>query len=400
MKSSIMSDRILALSLMTWNWQQPDWPNFTWNQARLTAAEKEFLVGSGVFIGAIKHLGDEDRNQLTVEAMSTEALTTSEIEGEILDRASVQSSIQRQLGLTADKRKVGPAERGISEMMIDLYKSFSGSLTDNTLFTWHRMLMGGRRDLKDIGRYRTSDEPMQVVSGRAGAPRIHFEAPPSTRVPAEMTRFIEWYNRTAPSGSQPLPALTRAGVSHLYFECIHPFEDGNGRIGRALAEKALAQSLGQPSLIALAATILAWRARYYDALEAANKTNEITAWLAWFAGTTIEAQRRTLALIEFLIDKTKLFDRLGEQINERQKKALLRMFQEGPEGFKGGMSAGKYSSITGASPATTTRDLADLTEKGALIREGERRHARYKLSVPLRHVPHITINERGEVVEG
>lgn len=400
MKSSIMSDRILALSLMTWNWQQPDWPNFTWNQARLTAAEKEFLVGSGVFIGAIKHLGDEDRNQLTVEAMSTEALTTSEIEGEILDRASVQSSIQRQLGLTADKRKVGPAERGISEMMIDLYKSFSGPLTDNTLFTWHRMLMGGRRDLKDIGRYRTSDEPMQVVSGRAGAPRIHFEAPPSTRVPAEMTRFIEWYNRTAPSGSQPLPALTRAGVSHLYFECIHPFEDGNGRIGRALAEKALAQSLGQPSLIALAATILAWRARYYDALEAANKTNEITAWLAWFAGTTIEAQRRTLALIEFLIDKTKLFDRLGEQINERQKKALLRMFQEGPEGFKGGMSAGKYSSITGASPATTTRDLADLTEKGALIREGERRHARYKLSVPLRHVPHITINERGEVVEG
>ena len=384
---------------MTWNWQQPDWPHFTWNQGRLAEAEKQFLLGSGVFLGAIKHLGDEERNQLIVEAMSTEALTTSEIEGEILDRASVQSSIQRQLGLTTDKRKVGAAEQGISEMMIDLYLSFSNLLTDDTLFAWHGMLMAGRRDLKDIARYRKSDEPMQVISGPVGAPNIHFEAPPSSRIPREMTRFIAWFNRTAPGGKEPMPALTRAGVSHLYFECIHPFEDGNGRIGRALAEKALAQSVGQPSLIALAATILARRARYYDALEDANKTNQITAWLTWFAGTTIEAQRRTLALIEFLIDKTKLFDRLGAEINQRQKKALLRMFQEGPEGFKGGMSAGKYCTITGASPATATRDLAELVEKGAFIREGKLRHARYLLTVPLRPVGHVTLNERGEVLE-
>jgi Fic family protein len=384
---------------MTWNWQQPDWPHFAWNRDRLANAEKEFLLGSGVFLGSIKHLADDDRNQLTVEAMSTEALTTSEIEGEMLDRASVQSSIQRQLGLAADKRKVGAAEQGISEMMIDLYKSFFSPLTDDTLFAWHGMLMGGRRDIKDIGCYRTTDEPMQVISGPVGAPKIHFEAPPSSRVPQEMTRFIAWFNRTAPGGEEPLPALTRAGVSHLYFECIHPFEDGNGRIGRTLAEKALAQSVGQPSLIALAATILARRARYYSALEDANKINEITSWLTWFAGTTIEAQRRTLALIEFLIDKTKLFDRLGAEINERQKNALLRMFQEGPEGFQGGMSAGKYGSITGASPATTTRDLTYLVEKGALVREGERRHARYILTVPLRPVAHVTLDDRGEVVE-
>jgi Fic family protein len=384
---------------MTWNWQQSDWPNFTWNHGRLAAAEKEFLLGSGVFLGAIKHLGNDDRSQLTVEAMSTEALTTSEIEGEILDRASIQSSIQRQLGLTADRRRVGAAEQGISEMMIDLSKSFSDPLKDYTMFAWHGMLLGGRRDLKDIGRYRTSDEPMQIISGPAGAPKIHFEAPPASRVPREMSRFIAWFNRTAPGGKEPLPATTRAGVSHLYFECIHPFEDGNGRIGRALAEKALAQSVGQPSLIALAATILARRARYYDALEAANKANEITPWLAWFAGTTIEAQRRTLAMIEFLIEKTKLLDRLGAEINDRQKKALLRMFQEGPEGFRGGMSAGKYSTITGASPATTTRDLAELVEKAALTRKGERRHARYTLAVPLRPVAHVLLNKRGDLVE-
>jgi Fic family protein len=385
---------------MTWNWQQPDWPRFAWNPSRLAAAEQQFLVGGGTFVGAIKHLDDEDRNQLTVEAMSTEALTTSEIEGEILDRASVQSSIQWQLGLAADTRRAAPAERGVSEMMVNLYKTFASPLSDDTLFEWHRMLMTGRQDLTDIGRYRTSDEPMQVLSGAMGSPKIHFEAPPSAKIPSEMKQFIMWFDRTAPGGPEPLPALTRAGAVHLYFESIHPFEDGNGRIGRALAEKSLAQSLGRPSLIALAATILARRARYYAVLEAANKSNEITEWLAWFAGTILEAQRRTLALIEFLIDKTKLLDRIRGQLSDRQEKALLRMFKEGPEGFKGGMSAGKYSTITGASPATTTRDLADLGEKGALIREGERRHARYKLNVPLRHVPHISVNERGEIIEG
>jgi Fic family protein len=350
-------------------------------------------------VGAVKHLGEEDRNGLTVEAMSTEALTTSEIEGEFLDRASVQASIQRQLGLATDNRTVAPAERGVSEMMVDLCKTLLAPLSEEMLFDWHRMLMSGRQDLTGVGRYRTGSEPMQVLSGPIGTPKIHFEAPPSAQVPSEMAQFIAWFNRTAPGGAERLAALTRAGVAHLYFESVHPFDDGNGRIGRAISEKSLAQSLGQPSLMALAATILARRARYYTALEAANKENEITNWLAWFAGVTIEAQRRTIALIEFLIDRTKVLDGLRGKLNERQQKALQRMFREGPEGFKGGLSAGKYSTITGASPATTTRDLADLTEKGALIREGERRHARYKLSIPLRPVPHISVSERGELVE-
>lgn len=284
-------------------------------------------------------------------------------------------------------------------MMVDLYRSFAEPLFEETLFRWHRMVMSSSRNLRHVGRYRTGAEPMQVVSGAIDEPRVHFEAPPSSRVPSEMKRFIAWFGRTAPGRDEPLPALTRAGIAHLYFESVHPFEDGNGRIGRAIAEKALAQSLGQPTLTALAATILAHRESYYEALEAANKEDEITRWLMWFAGVAIEAQRRTIALVEFLIDKTKLLDRLKGQLNARQEKALLRMFREGPEGFKGGLSAGKYSTITGASPATTTRDLADLVEKGALVREGERRYARYRLSVPLRPVPHITIDERGELQE-
>ena len=385
---------------MTWNWQQPDWPKFTWDQSRLALAEQQFLVGGGVLLGTVKHLGDEERNQLTVEAMSTEALTTSEIEGEILDRASVQSSIQRQLGLAEDNRRVAPREQGVAEMMVGLYRTFSAPLSEEMIFGWHRMLMSGRTDIKDVGCYRTSVEPMQVVSGAIGAPKIHFEAPPSAQVPGNMAGFIDWFKRTAPGGTEPLPALTRAGAAHLYFESIHPFEDGNGRIGRAIAEKSLAQSLGQSTLIVLAATILGRRTSYYNVLEAASKQNEITDWLGWFAGVTIEAQRRTLALIEFLIEKTKLLDQLRGQLNDRQQKALLRMFKEGPEGFKGGLSAGKYGTITGASPATATRDLVDLTEKGALVRTGELRHARYNLSVPLKPVQHVTIGKNGELIEG
>jgi Fic family protein len=384
---------------MVWNWQQPDWPVFTWDCSRLEAAERQFLIGGGVLVGTVKHLGNEERDQLAIEVMSTEALATSQIEGEILDRASVQSSIRKQLGLSTDARRVRPAEQGIAEMMVDLYRSFTDPLSTEMLFRWHRMVMNASRELKDIGQYRTGTEPMQVVPHALYEPRVHFEAPPSSQLEPEMTWFFAWFHRTGLPGKAPLPALTRAGIAHLYFECIHPFEDGNGRIGRAISEKSLAESLGQPTLNALAATIMSRRKSYYEALEAANKQNEITSWLAWFAGVAIEAQHRTIALVEFLIAKTRLLDRLTGQLNERQEKALLRMFREGPDGFKGGLTAGKYDTITGASPATVTRDLADLVDKGALVRTGERRHARYDLAVPLRSVKQVTVNERGELAE-
>jgi len=365
---------------MTWNWQQTDWPEFRWDPARITGAERQFTLESGVLLGTLRHVGPEDREHLSIEAMSTEAVTTSEIEGEILDRVSVQSSIRRQLGLTADKRRSSLPEQGIAQLMVDLHLRFADPLAASILFGWHRLLMNGRRDdLQDVGRYRQSLEPMQVVSGPSYAAKVHFEAPPSSAVPGEMKRFIEWFNRTAPCGRDSLEPLVRAGITHLYFVSLHPFEDGNGRLARALSEKALAQSLGQPTMIALAATILARRKAYYDALEAANKGNEITPWLCWFADTAVEAQRRTIAGVEFIIGKTRLLDRLRGQLNVRQEKALLRMLREGPDGFEGGLSAGNYATITGASAATATRDLGDMVAKGALVRSGERRHARYLL---------------------
>ncbi|MGA3186558.1 MAG: Fic family protein [Bryobacteraceae bacterium] len=382
---------------MEWNWQQPGWPNFSWDETGLRKAEDHFRLGSGVFAGIVKHLALRDKEQLTMEAISVEALTTSEIEGEILDRASVQSSVRRQLGMAADSRRAKPAEQGIAELSVDLFRSFADPLSDDTLFAWHRMLLKGRADVRDIGHYRRDAEAMQVVSGVLHSPRVHFEAPPAARVPKEMARFIKWFNHTSPAGSDPLPALTRAGIAHLYFESIHPFEDGNGRIGRAISEKALAQSAGRPTLTALAATILIRRKAYYSALEAANKSNEVTPWLSWFAGVAIEAQQRTEARVEFLIDKTRLLDRLRGELNPRQEKSLLRMLKEGPEGFKGGLSAGNYSTITGASPATATRDLADMVAKGALVRTGERRHARYSAGISLRPISSVKVDEAGNL---
>jgi hypothetical protein len=196
---------------MTWNWQKPDWPDFSWDEALLRKAEERFLLEAGMFVGAVKHLSPADQEQLVVEAMSLEAVTTSEIEGETLDRASVQSSIRKQLGFAADKVRIKPAEQGVAEMMVDLYRSFPDPLSHETLFAWHRMLTRGRRDLRYVGCYREDAEPMQVVSGALYSPRVHFEAPPSSEMPKEMARFVKWFNRTGPDGETSLPTLTRAG---------------------------------------------------------------------------------------------------------------------------------------------------------------------------------------------
>ena len=366
---------------MTWNWQQADWPHFSYDRQALEPLESEFLLRSGEFLGVFRHVGPDESEQIRIDLISEEALKTSAIEGEVLDRASVQSSLRQELGLGGGARRVAPAERGIAEMMADVYLHFADPLSHATLFDWHRMVMAGERRIEAIGEYRRHADAMQIVSNRLDRPKVHFEAPPSPQVKSEMDAFTAWFNATSPKGKTPLPPLARAGIAHLYFESIHPFEDGNGRIGRALCEKALAQSLGQPSLIALAHTIERRRKAYYDGLEAANKSNEVTDWLLYFGGAILDAQRVTLARVEFSLAKAKFYERFRGQFNERQEKAVARMFREGVDGFKGGLSAENYIAITGASRATATRDLADLVAKGALTRTGERRYARYGLGM-------------------
>jgi Fic family protein len=343
--------------------------------------EQRFLRQSGEFVGGCKHIGAADQETLKIELISDEAVKTSEIEGEILNRDNVQSSLRQQLGLGVEAPGVTPAERGIAKVMVDLYQNFAVPLADKTMFDWHSMLMTGDTSIREIGGYRTHPEPMQVVSGPISKRTVHFEAPPSGRMAAEMERFIAWFNGTAPGGKTPLPALTRASLAHLHFVCIHPFEDGNGRIGRALSEKALAQSLGQPTLIALAYTIERKRKDYYAALERNNKDLEISAWMKYFANTILEAQSNTIKRVDFYVAKAKFYERFRGKLNERQDKVVARMFREGIDGFKGGLSAENYIGISKTSRATATRDLQDLVAMGAFTKTGELRHTRYALNL-------------------
>lgn len=369
------------MTVFKWNWQHNKWPHFTYDATALSALEYRFSQNSGTVIGTLKHVGEKEKEQFIIEILVNEALKTSEIEGEYLNRDSIQSSIKNNLGLVVDKRKVPPAEYGISEMMVDLYRNYNRALTHRQLFQWHEMICNGRRDLMDIGRYRTHEEPMQVVSGRIDKPKVHFEAPPSDRMPQEMEAFVEWFNE-AHNSARTLP-LARAGIAHLYFVCIHPFEDGNGRIGRAIAEKSLGMSMKQPALISLSKMIEAKKKDYYSSLETNNKTIEITDWLVYFAQTIIDAQRDTLKSIDFIIEKTKFFDRFAGKINDRQQRVVKRLFEAGHQSFKGGLSADNYTKIAKTSASTATRDLKDLVDKGMLLKKGELKSTRYWLNLKI-----------------
>lgn len=361
---------------MMWNWQQPDWPTFSYDSTVLKPLEDRFLRQAGGLIATCKHLPEQDQTQIIVEILSDEALKTSEIEGEHLNRESLQSSIRKELGLQTDPtRRIPAAEKGVAEMMGLVYKNSLEPLNEAALFNWHRQLLAGR-DLPNIGSYRTSHEAIQVISGPIHQPKVHFEAPPSDQVPGEMRQFFIWYKQSL----QTIPALTRAGIAHLWFLAIHPFIDGNGRIARALSEKALAEANGQATLISLAQTIEATRKDYYHALQSTNRDLTIDAWLYYFANTILTAQASSLQKFEWMIGKNKCFHRLAGQLNPRQEKVLRRLYREGPDGFKGGLSAENYLALTQTSRATATRDLQDLVKKEALRKTGTLKHTRYWLA--------------------
>lgn len=369
---------------MAWNWQLKEWPHFTWDKAKLIQAENLFIENAGITIGISKHLSSADKEALSVETLSINALTTSEIEGEILNRESVQASIRKQLGLSYSSRRPSASESGISEMMVDLYKNLSTPLTEQTLFAWHKMISSGRRDLESIGEYRKHSDPMQIISGASYAPKVHYEAPPSNNVPREMKSFLTWFNNSNPKASSPLPPITRAAIAHLWFECIHPFEDGNGRIGRAISEMVLAQGLSNPIYTSISSSLLKNQKDYYKQLELSSRDLEITDWILWFSTIVLESQKNLEKLITFLIEKTRLLEKAKNHLNPRQEKVLLRMLAEGPSGFKGGLSAHNYSTIAGSTIATTTRDLKDLTDKGFLIKKGKLKGTRYFLNIPIK----------------
>ncbi|MGB1249324.1 MAG: Fic family protein [Candidatus Promineifilaceae bacterium] len=356
-------------------WQQSDWRDFSYDASALEEFERKFLHLSGIAIGVQRALSADNKEQIKITFLSNEAEDTSAIEGVFLDRNSLQSSIQRYFQLKPPLSKNHPRENGIAQIMVDLYVNFNSPLTNETLCAWHQQLMNGRTDLEAIGQYRFHEDPMRIVSRHEDQVTVHYVAPPSHTIQDEMEQFINWFNESR----QMQSPLVRAGIAHLYFELVHPFEDGNGRIGRALIEKSLAQSLGHPTLIAVSQTVNRHKKAYYDAIEAANTSNEITAWLRYFCQMVLDAQQFTIDSIEFLIQKTQFFDRYAAQLNERQHKLIQRIFREDLKGFTGGVSVKNYISINKVSRATANRDLNDLVAKGIMERSGNAKTTRYWL---------------------
>jgi Fic family protein len=365
--------------LMPWNWQRPDWPEFRFDLRGLEADLLRFAQRSGELHGTLQMLPEEARDRAAIDTMIAEAVQSSAIEGEFLDRKDVMSSIRNHLGLnTTPVRIRDRASGGAGQLEVTVRKMWRRPLTAATLFAWHRMLLGGAKNIR-VGAWRTDPAPMQVVSGRADHPVVHFEAPPSRLVPREMRKFLAWFNGAACEiGHAPV----RAAVAHLYFESIHPFDDGNGRIGRAVAEKALAQALGRPALLSLSRSIEGAKKAYYRALETAQRSAEITTWIRWFTSLALEAQDNARRDIEFILTKSRFFDRWKAQLGERQQRVVRRMLEAGPGGFEGGMNARKYAALTKVSKATATRDLQSLADMGVFRSLGKGRSVRYELVMP------------------
>lgn len=368
--------------MVRYNWQQNDWPRFSFELSKAEDDLFSFAQRVGHISGILKALPEETQMEAIIDMMVTEAIKTSEIEGEYLSRKDVLSSIRKNLGLIENPGQIlDKKAEGIGELMIDVRNTFKEILTKEKLFAWHKMLLGNS-EVIEVGAWRTHEDPMQVISGALGKQKVHFEGPPSASIPKEMDQFIKWFNETAPGGKNEIknPPL-RSAIAHLYFETIHPFEDGNGRIGRAIAEKALSQGIGRPIMLSLSKTIEANKKEYYNAIEQAQQSNEITSWINYFITTTLQAQIQAEEQIDFTLKKVRFFDRFRDQLNDRQITVIKKMIEKGPKGFIGGMNARKYIAITKTSKATATRDLQELVEKNAFISSGGGRSTNYQVNL-------------------
>lgn len=348
---------------MKYNWQLKDWANFSYDSKAIEPLLLEAITKISLLTGGLNEVTEQNKLETIIRIMISEALKSSAIEGEILKEDEIYSSVRNHFGIKPGVKVKDKKADAISEIIVDAYKTYNKALSKKQLNHWHGILCASSRSIV-VGSYRKHEESMQVVSGFIGKTKIHFEAPPSSRVENEMKVFINWFNTTALGKSKEIKAAPlRAAIAHLYFESIHPYEDGNGRLGRIIAEKALSQTMGFPIMICLSQEIESNKKLYYKALEIAQKSNEITAWLVYFLNLLISSIGSTQKILNFVLNKSKFLERYKNQLNLRQVKVVKRMFEEGPSGFKGGMSASKYMKITKCSKATATRDLADLLGK-------------------------------------
>lgn len=364
-------------------WQDKEWPSFTWDSNRLLPILSRARQIQGTILTRAKNLGLELTNEAQAEILIEEAVQTSAIEGEVLNRDSVRSSVIRHLGL--DQAGLPHTERhidGLVEILLGATGHYDKPLTDERLKSWHAALFPtGFSGLTKIHAGAWRSEGVQVISGPIGREKVHFEAPPTEQVKTEMSRFIRWWEKD----SKNIEGFLRAGVAHFWFVTIHPFEDGNGRITRALTDMALAQDEKLAMrFYSLSSQIMEERNAYYDMLEKSSKESlDITAWLEWFLGCLTRAMEKSETLIVKVLAKAD-FWRLRAQttLSERQRKVINRLLDTGKGQFLGGLTTRKYCAMTKASRATAFREIADLVEKKILVQnpEGKGRSVSYDIN--------------------
>ena len=369
---------------MNWIWQQPDWPDFRYDNHALNDRELEFRLNSERLAGSFDALPMASQEDATIDLMLSEAIKTSAIEGEALDRESVRSSLLSLITSDTLPDNSDQKAAGAAMLLVDIRKNWQTSLTHDLLGKWQSMAVPEQRYTSILrGAYRNDPSPMQIVSGPYGREKVHYEAPPANQVPDEMVRLIDWYNQTSPlSGDKTIPGIARAGLAHLWFEVIHPFDDGNGRVGRAIADHALSQSLGYPTTACLATAIEADKKNYYLQLEKASRGSlAVDIWLDYFADRVINAQEIAREEVNFVLAKTRFYEVYGNQLNDRQARMVSRVFAEGRKGFEGGITTKKYEVITKCPNRTASRDLSDLVAKGVIIPlPGGGRKTRYEFT--------------------
>jgi len=359
-----------------------DWPDFRWDQAKLSCRFAETRHTQGRLLGRMEGLGFQLRREADLAVMTAEVVKSSAIEGERLDDRQVRSSLARRLGMDiGGTLPVSRAVEGIVEMMLDATRHYKAPLSEERLFAWHAALFpterSGMRKIT-VGDWRPPEAgPMQVVSGPLGREKVHYEAPEATRLPREMKAFLGWFN------SEPeVDPVVKAALAHFWFVTIHPFEDGNGRIARAIADMALARSDGSAQrFYSMSTQIEVERKAYYRVLERTQKGDlDVTDWLVWFFDCLDRSLNRAEETLSAVLFKARVWQGVGNgRVNDRQRKVINRLL----DGFEGKLTSSKYAKLTQCSSDTALRDIRELLDRGVLLRNpGGGRSVSYRLAKP------------------
>ncbi|WP_298693466.1 Fic family protein [uncultured Sulfuricurvum sp.] len=355
----------------TYIWQNSDWPHFTYDPTKFHDMIQEIRYQQGLLEGVCNGLTTERLLEMQSETLALDAVTTSEIEGEVLSRDSVRSSIFKKLGISYESQDRSTVQTdGLIDILLDASRNTAKTFDVNRLYSWHAALFptgySGMHKI-NVASYR-GDDPMQVVSGHIGKEKVHYIAPPRNIVEDEMQRFFDFIN--IPTNEN---GYVRAAIAHLWFVIIHPMDDGNGRIARALSDMMLSRAENSPiRLYSMSSAINDSKRSYYDILELTTTgTIDISAWIEWFLQTVLTAQKNAHLTIEKVVAKARFWQlHIHNDLNPRQKKVLNRLLDAGKEGFEGGMNARKYASLCDCSRVTASRDLSDLLDKGCIKSRG------------------------------